>query len=216
MAILTAITGSPNRQGRWVVQLDGDVAATVTIEAVERLGLRVGGVVDDALRQALEREDALTRALDRALHMLAANARSVRDLRRRLVEKGEAPEIADAVVERLTAMGLLDDAAFARQFARSKALGPGHSRRRLAVELRRKGVAREVADSAIEEAMAEDDVDEKAIVERVARKKLRTLGGVDRETRRRRLHGFLARRGYDLDEIRRVMTLVLGEGASEE
>jgi regulatory protein len=213
---ITAIAASPTRQGRWVVQVDGRPAATVSIDAIERLGLRAGAVVDEPLRAALEREDAVTGAVDRALNMLAAHARSVRDLRRRLLQKEVAPDVADAAIERLTRLGLLDDAAFARQFARAKVLGAGHSRRRLKQELFRKGVAGEVAEASIEEVMADDEVDEDAIIDRVARKKLRTLGAAEPATRRRRLYGFLARRGYDSDDIRRVMDeLLAGDGAGE-
>lgn len=206
---ITAINASPRREGRWVVQVDGRDVATLSIEAVERLGLRVGARVDERLRATLEREHALTAALDRALNMLAFRAHSVRDLRRRLVQKGEPEEIADAAIARLVELGLLDDAAFARQFARSKVLGAGHSRRRLQQELYRKGVAREVAQASIEEVMADDEVDEEEIIERAARKKLRTLASADPETRRRRLYGYLARRGYELDDIRRVMDELL-------
>ncbi|HEU4564875.1 MAG TPA: regulatory protein RecX [Gemmatimonadaceae bacterium] len=206
---ITAIVPSPRREGRWVVQVDGREAATLSIDAVERLGLRAGARVNERLQAAMEREHALTGALDRALNMLAFRARSVRDLRRRLVQKGEPEDVADAAIARLVELGLLDDAAFARQYARSKVLSAGHSRRRLQQELYRKGVAREVAEASIEEVMAEDGVDEEAIIERAARKKLRTLAGLDPDARRRRLYGYLARRGYELDDIRRVMDELL-------
>ena len=53
---------------------------------------------------------------------------------------------------------------------------------------------------------AESGVDLTQTMERLARKKLRSLGSVDPETRARRLYAFLARRGYDRDDIRRVLT----------
>jgi len=113
-------------------------------------------------------------------------------------------------VERLVAAGLLDDAAFARQVARSKLLGQGASRRRLQQELFKRGVERRLADEAIGEVLSDELVDEGEIVQRLARKKLRSLGGLDEPSRRRRLYGFLARRGYDGEVIRRAMAAVLG------
>jgi regulatory protein len=133
----------------------------------------------------------------------------VSELRRLLIRKGEPPEEVDAAIERLRGSGLLDDANFARQLTRSKALGGGHSRRRIQQELAKRGVARDVSDAAIEQVFEEESVDEGAAIERVARKKLRTLTGVDAATRTRRLYGFLARRGYDSDDIARVVRLVL-------
>jgi alanyl-tRNA synthetase len=106
----------------------------------------------------------------------------------------------------------VDDGAYARQVARSRVLGRGDSRRRLQQELSRKGVARDVADEAVAEVFDEEAVDEEALVEAAARKKLRALGALDAATRRRRLWAFLARRGHDGDAIRRVLGRVLAPG----
>ena len=54
-----------------------------------------------------------------------------------------------------------------------------------------------------------EEIDESESVEKAARKKLRTLGAVDHVTRRRRLYAYLARRGYDIDDINRALSAVL-------
>jgi regulatory protein len=149
-----------------------------------------------------------SRAYSRSLDMLARAPRSVRDLRRRLLLKGEPEADVDATIERLTAARLLDDAAYARTFVRSKVSSQGFSRRRLQQELARRGVARYVADAAIVEVLHDDEMDESANIERVARKKLRALQGLDEETQRRRLFAYLARRGYDVDDVRAVLRTV--------
>lgn len=146
---------------------------------------------------------------DRALDMLEARARAVDELRRLLIKKGEPQPDVDAAIERLRAAGILDDAHFARQLARSKALGAGLSRRRIQQELSKRGVAREISDEAIDQVFDEEGVQEEASIERVARKKLRMLGRVDEATRKRRLYGFLARRGYENDDIQRVLRAIL-------
>ncbi|HJU69179.1 MAG TPA: regulatory protein RecX [Gemmatimonadaceae bacterium] len=146
-----------------------------------------------------------SRTYARSLDMLARAPRSVRDLRRRLLLKGEMEAHVDAAIERLTAAGLLDDAAYARAFVRSKVASQGFSRRRLQQELAKRGVARDVADAAIVEVLHDDEIDEAANVERAALKKLRTLAGVDEETQRRRLYAYLARRGYSVDQVRVVL-----------
>ena len=61
----------------------------------------------------------------RALDMLEARSRGVAELRRLLLRKREPEAEVDAAIERLKANGLLDDANFARQLTRSKALGAG-------------------------------------------------------------------------------------------
>jgi regulatory protein len=137
--------------------------------------------------------------------MLARAPRSVRDLRRRLSLKGEPEAAIQAAIERLTAAGLLDDAAYSRAFVRSKVASQGFSRRRLKQELAKRGIAGDVADSAIAEVLHDDGVDESANIERSAMKKLRTLRGLDEDTQRRRLYAYLARRGYEADDVRAVV-----------
>jgi regulatory protein len=205
MSLITAVVPSPRRAGRFEILVDGKGVATLSLEAIERLRLHVGTPFSDALAAAVDGEARALHAFDRALDLLALRARSTRELRRHLIKKGEDEAHVDAAIARLTTLGLLDDAAYARQFARAKATGPGFSRRRLQAELARRGVARETADAAIAEVFADDEVNADEILDRVAEKKLRTLTKLDPDTRRRRLYAFLARRGYDSDDIRRVM-----------
>jgi regulatory protein len=146
---------------------------------------------------------------ERALDMLEARARAVTEMRRLLIKKGEPVAEVDAAIERLRASGLLDDANFARQLTRSKAVGAGASKRRIQQELAKRGVTREISDAAIDAVFEEEQIDEANSIERVARKKLRTLAKLDAPTQKRRLYGFLARRGYGSDDIQRVLRVVL-------
>lgn len=142
---------------------------------------------------------------DLALRLLEFRARSVDELRRKLVQKGaQAAEIED-VLARLSAQKLLDDDAFARQFARAKVLGPGASRRRIILELTRKGVAPDVAGRAVEGLEENEGIDPSATIHRVAEKKWKALASLDAFTRKRRLYAVLARRGFNPDEIRSAL-----------
>src|SRR5437868_15077394 len=151
-----------------------------------------------------------TTTYDRALNMLSFRPRSVTEMRNGLRRKGEPADQIEEAITRLIELKLLDDVAFARQFARMKILGSGASRIRIAQELRRKGVARELADRAVEDLKEEEGVDTAATIHRVAEKKWKALSKLDHFTRRRRLYGFLARRGFSPDEIRVAMD-ALGE-----
>ena len=214
-ARITALEEHGRKAGRYTVRLEGVPSTTVSAEIVERLSLGVGRVLERAQLERLRDAAAALRTYDRALNLLAFRARSSADLRRRLVQKGESPAFADQAIERLTSLGLLDDAAYARQVTRSKVLGAGASKRRLQQELFRKGVARPVADEAIAEVLEDESIDEDATVEKLARRKLRSLEKLDPASRRRRLYGFLARRGFDSQVIRRAMSKVLGADDAE-
>jgi regulatory protein len=213
---ITAIQPHARKSGRFDVFVDGHEHATLSLEAIERLRLGVGTVLDDRTAHELDREAAVLATYDRALNMLAARARSSAELRRLLIRKGEPADQVTIVIDRLLTAGFLDDASFARQFARSKALGAGLSRRRLQQELARRGVDRDLSDDAIDEVLVEEGIDDRTSIERVARKKLRALSRLDAPTQRRRMYAFLARRGYDSNDITRVLRTVMDDEPQAE
>jgi regulatory protein len=147
-------------------------------------------------------------AYNYALNLLAARPYAARALHRKLIQKKYSAADADDVIRRLLDNGLLNDERFAEQYARSKMLSTGASKRRVTQDLYRKGIKGDVATSAIANVIDQDEIDPAAVIERVARKKLAQLGNLEPAVLRRRLFGFLARRGYDIDEIKRVVSLL--------
>lgn len=145
----------------------------------------------------------------RALDALARRARSSTELSRWLRDHDYPPDEIDETIARLTAAGLLDDASFARSFVRSRLVDRKLSRRRVQAELARRGVARALVDAALTEVMADEDVDEEATVRAVAERKYRSLAGLERDVARRRLLGFLSRRGYEGEMVRKVVAEVM-------
>lgn len=209
MPTITAVVPSAKREGRFDVEIDGTTAGTISVDVIERLRLHVGADVDERMLEALSQETRALHTYDRALAMLASRARASRELARLLVRKGEPEPFVRAAIERLTAIGYLDDAAFARQFARSKLAVGGLSRRRLQSELARRGIARDVADAAIAEMLQEEHVDEAGILDQLAARKLHALRDQPPDVQRRRVFAFLARRGYDLDDVRAAVDRAL-------
>jgi len=144
-------------------------------------------------------------AYNYALNLLSARPYSTQALHRKLIQKEYSAADADDAIRRLVDNGLLNDAKFAEQYARSKIVSSGVSKRRLSQDLYRKGIKGDVATAAIANVIADEEIDTAAIVEKVARKKLAQLGDLEPLVLRRRLFGFLARRGYNVDEIKRVV-----------
>ena len=143
-------------------------------------------------------------AKDVCLRLLTDRARSRAELAAKLEQKNFTPEVAERTLDRLTEVGLIDDADFAAQWARSRHLYSGRGKRAIALELRRKGVDADDAEAALEQ-IDSDDERERAV--ELVRKKLRTQPPLSTEGDRReqalerdkvvrRLVGMLARRGY--------------------
>lgn len=203
---VTAVRELPRRTGRYVVEIGGVPLSPVAVESIADFGLRLGRAVDaDALARLIA-ASAATACYDRAIDALARRARSTKDLERWLMQREQPRAAVESALERLTALGLLDDVAFARAFARSRSAGKGFGARRVAAELGRKGVARGTVDAVIDElAITAEEEDgeglsrgerERAQVRAVAEKRLRSLASLEPEVARRRLTGWLIRRGH--------------------
>jgi len=148
-------------------------------------------------------------AYNYALNLLSARPYAIKALHRKLIQKEYTTADADDAIRRLVDNGLLNDEKFAEQYARSKMLSTGASKRRLTQDLYRKGIKGDVAAAAIGNVIADEEIDTAALIEQVARKKLTQLGDLEPLVLRRRLFGFLARRGYDVDEIKAVVARLI-------
>ena len=128
-----------------------------------------------------------------AVDALSRRARSRGELAQLLQKKDVPVEIIDRLLDRLVAQRLVDDGAFAQEWAQLRHRSKGLSRRALSQELRKKVIAPEV----IEEALSQISHDDEVIAARnLVAKKLRSLARFDSEVQRRRVHALLARKGY--------------------
>ena len=131
-----------------------------------------------------------------------------------LLAKRDVPEdAAEAVLDRFTEVGLIDDAAFARAWVSSRQAGRGLARRALSAELRAKGVDAEVAAEAVE---AVDEDDERAAARRLVERRAGAMRRLDRATATRRLMGMLARKGYNGGLAAAVVREVLDEAGAAD
>lgn len=141
------------------------------------------------------------------LDQLATRARSRVELATALAKKNVPDEVAEALLDRFEEVGLIDDAAFARDWVQQRQQHCGLARRALGVELRRRGVDDEVARGALAEVAPDDEV---AAARELVRRKLRSMRSLSQEVATRRLLGMLARKGYDSSTAFRVIREELG------
>ena len=147
-------------------------------------------------------------ALDRAVGLLAMRAHARGEIEKKLTQAGYRPAVIEMVLYKLEREGLLDDADFSRQWVEARAgrkLGP----RRIAQELRRKGVSSGDIEDALEE--MDDDAQVEAAAA-LARKALdRAKPGEDPRKTAQRVIGMLVRRGYGWDIARAAIERCIGE-----
>lgn len=154
-----------------------------------------------------------------ALRALMRRAHSTFELRIYLENRAEAPITVRRVLERLKHEKLIDDAKYALDFARSRASGRRQGGRRIAMELRKRGVPDRHIDAAIAQIFA--DLDEAAIVRRVIERRTRSARGPldERPFDRKKiasLYRTLLRAGFDPSVIRRELRALPVSDAAED
>ncbi|MEK5475918.1 RecX family transcriptional regulator [Paenibacillus sp. FSL R5-0407] len=148
-----------------------------------------------------------------ALHYLSRKPRTAYEITMRLGEKGWGEETAAEVVRRLTEDGLVNDAAYAQEWAGQRVRGRGKGKLWVRHELRQKGVPKPLIEEALQ-TVSEDDEFESAM--ELAAKKWRTSTGEPAD-RKRKTGSFLMRRGYSGSLVSRVIReLGREDGFSDE
>lgn len=136
-----------------------------------------------------------------ALRLLDAAPRPSGAMRERLVGKGYAPEVVDDVIARLIRVRLIDDEAYAQSAVRycaSRLMGY----RGAVMELKRKGVNRQLAQHVCDEAESQGVFAEAAW--ELGRRTARKTAGLDAEVRKRRFWSAGGRKGHDPEVLREI------------
>ena len=208
MPVVTALEIQQKNKERVNVYLDGEFA--FGLDMMVAAGLHKGQQLTEAEIEVLRDEDAVSRAVDRAVRFLAYRPRSTAEVRRNLSEKAIPEAVIAAAVERLNRLGYLDDQAFARFWVENRDTFKPLSPRALRYELRQKGVA----DAAIERALSGLDSQDAAY--RAAQSQLRRQRGRTRVEFRNKMAAFLQRRGFGYEEIRTVVEQLITEMEDED
>jgi regulatory protein len=168
-----------------------------------RRSRRRGAEKDGAAQARTEEDrDPAARAKSICLHLLTAQPRTRAELKKALLKKEISEDVAEQVLGRLDAVGLIDDKAFAEMWVRSRHTYQGMGRRALSIELKRRGVDNDTVSEVVA------SVDEEAEEERarqLVRKKLPGMAKADPQAKIRRLVGMLARKGYSQGLAYRVV-----------
>ena len=147
------------------------------------------------------------RTMNRAVKLLAAKPRSVRELRERLLEKlWTNDEIVDSVIEKLKEYKYLDDEQFARDLAVSKLRQKPQGKRRLQQTMSQKKLDKDIVDQAITEAF--EKLPEGELIDQAIAKRLRLKGKPETREDIKKFYDHLMRQGFGFDLIREKMNAV--------
>ena len=168
-----------------------------TLGVVTEMMLSRGKDLDSAAVETLQEKSARAFAVEKAISLLSYRQMSGKEMRTKLIQKGISAEAAEAAVEKLYDLRLLDDEQYAAAVVRHYT-AKGYGAARLRAELSRRGVAREYWEEALSAAPASDDR-----IDRFLRSKLHDPDDRDQV---RKVSAALYRRGYSWDEIRSAIS----------
>lgn len=202
MTRVTGLDPVKRRSGWMEIQLDGAPLCLLPDDEVWRLRLELGSELADGDVEEVRRSAERAEAMRVGLRYLSVRPRSRREVERRLRRDRVGVEAVEHTLDRMEELGYLDDADFAAAFARDRIRLRPCGVRRLRSDLFSRGVSPEDARRGIEAAMVEEAVTEEALLDRVASARARRLSATAPDVSRRRLFGYLARRGFAPGSIR--------------
>jgi len=197
---ITALKVQKRNPQRVNIYLDGEYAfglARITVA-----WLQIGQELSDVKIAQLQAQDSQEVAIQKALHFLDYRPRSSAEVRKNLEKHGFSEEVIAAVFERLERNGLVNDRKFAQTWVDNRSEFRPRGRRLLSMELHQKGLEDETIEAALTE------LDEEELAYQAALKQARKLRNLPRLEFRRKLFGFLARRGFGYDVIEPLLERV--------
>lgn len=194
--IITALQLQKRNKQRVNVFLDGEYA--FAIELMAAAALRKGQSLSEAEIARLREDDTLQVAYQRALSFLGYRPRSRVEVVQNLRAKGYDEAVIEQVVAQLVQQNYVDDAAFSQFWVENREQFRPRSARAIRHELQQKGVER----SLIDDALANLDEDEAAWA--AVEPKLARWQGLGEAAFEQKIAGFLARRGFSYDVVRRI------------
>jgi regulatory protein len=158
----------------------------------------------------IETESALYEA---AIKILMRRAHSVHEMKKALARRCEDKSLIDNVMARLKTAGLVDDARYAKQFARQRTETRKQGKYRVARDLRARGIPDRHIEGALEEVAK--NTDEGAVVRQRIERKLRSYRGEIEEKKLASMYRSLLRAGFSADVVRRELKAATREDVPE-
>ena len=196
MPEITAITPQKKDKTRCNIEVDGRFYCGMKLDTVMQNHLKAGYIVTLEELSRLQLESEKQTALDKAMTHISVSMKTEREVRDFLKRKGYLEDVANYVVERMREYGFIDDNEYARQYAESA--GKRKGARVIEMELRRKGVASEAIEEAVE-GITNGEETAKKLLEKYLRGKT-----VDRNTLRK-AYQHLIYKGFDHDTARAAL-----------
>lgn len=206
---LTDIQIDEETSSRRILFLNGVYFDSVEAGCIPKFGLRVGLEIEaEALQKLIEADEGM-RARNYALELLSNQSYSKSQMIDKLRQKGFGPQAIDTILEDLEQLGHIKDEKFAQMWVNRRQRSKPKGKKMLEQELANQSIDRTTVDRVLERI---DDAEEASTALQLAQKQAKRYVSLPPQVAKRRLHGFLLRRGFDYETIQSVIERVLIKG----
>jgi len=200
MPIITNIKPQKN-QKRVNIYLDGKFGFGIDLENFVKLGLKVEQELSDKEVEEIVKKSEFQKTLDKLLRFATLRPRSEKEIKDWFKRRKVHESLHKELFNRLNRLDLIDDAKFAQWWVEQRSSFKPRGKRALEMELRMKGIKKEV----IREVLEENDVDEKKIAKGLLDKKSYKWKNLPKREARAKMGAFLARKGFNWEVIEKVL-----------
>ncbi len=208
MVKITRVETQKNNPERLNVYLEGEFGFGIARKIAP--WLKVGREITPQKIKDLQQKDDLEKAYQRALNYLSYRIRSEEEIRRNLKKHQVDPEMIEGVLDRLRDQSLVNDQEFAHQWIENRIAFHPRGKKALASELYQKGIKRPIIEESLQ------DLNEEMLAKRVAQKYLPRLDLRNQKEFKRKLYGYLARRGFHYSLCQQVVDQYWAEHQQQE
>ena len=194
---ITSIKQQVKRVDRYSIYLDGKYSFSLGENELLKLGLHSGQELTDEELASYHDESEYGKWFDKTLNLLRFRLRSEWELRDYLKRKDAPPEVIDKILNKLSINGYVNDEQFAKRWVENRRLLKATSRRKLMMELKLKRIPADIIDAAL--ADDKEQTDEREVLRQLISKKQA------RYPDKMKLMQYLARQGYNYDDIKSVL-----------
>ena len=173
--------------------------------------LDVGQELDDEKIISLQTEDEQEVAYQRIVKFISHRIRTEDEIRRNLIKHKVQSRVINDVLQKLRRNGMVNDKQFAKSWVENRNEFRPRAHRMLTYELHQKGITDEIISQTLDSIISDEELALKA-----AQKQVRKYKELDWPNFRRKLSGFLARRGFSYYIISLVVDQVWAEHRSQE
>lgn len=208
--IITAIEKQKNNSQRYSIYIDNNFAFGLDDFDVLSFRLKEGQELDEESYNEITSQAFYSKARDKAIRLLGFRARTQKEIKDKLIKEEYPLETIERVISFLKEYNYINDLSYAKAFIKEKFRLKGYGAKRLSYELSLKGIDNETISIALEELTENEIIDEYEMAISLVRKKLKGENEVD-DKLKQRVFGYLARRGYSFDTIKKAFNEVLRE-----